>query len=125
MCSYRASCVVDPTDISVIKKTKDCTMKKNIQTLILLGTGCFLSATQAESFTLSHVQLAYFVGTHTSDPHRLEYSSPKFVYQYQVERAPVAKKYKSRRLHKTGKMCKKSCWLDRWTGKALSCLVRC
>lgn len=100
-------------------------MKKNIMTLMLISTGFFVSASQAKSLSLANVQLAYFVGSHTRSLNAPEYSPPKFIYQYQVEKMPAAKKYKGRRLHKTGKMCKKSCWLDRWTGKVLSCLVRC
>ena len=67
------------------------------------------------------LQLAYFVGTHSSNGNAYV-EVPKNNY-YQP-------KYHFRGSYKTnwsyvGHGCKKTCWLDRWTGKALRCYIKC
>lgn len=86
----------------------------------------YINTSHASTDHLPGTQLAYFVGYHSggirNDTYKYVYSKPSRVY--------YSPRYHHKGAYKTpwtraGQKCRKTCWLDRWTGRALRCYVTC
>ncbi|RUR05252.1 hypothetical protein [Legionella sp. km772] len=76
---------------------------------------------------LAGTQLAYFVGYHSGGMHK-GYYNPGYGHHYgHVYYKP---QYHHRGSYRTpwtyiGHNCRKTCWVDRWTGRSLNCYKTC
>jgi hypothetical protein len=89
---------------------------------MLLALIMFQTELCANNTPIPGTQLAYFIGFHQNSLDSYFHPQQKVYY--------LTPKYHHRGSYKTswtksGHMCKKRCVLDRWTGKALSCIFYC
>lgn len=83
--------------------------------LFVLSTLFWGGKSYANTDSLAGTQLAFFVGYHSGGMHNTNYYAPKYHYRGSY-RSPWTY---------IGHNCRKTCWVDRWTGRSLSCYKTC
>jgi hypothetical protein len=93
---------------------------------VLLSVFLYCGLSHAKTISLAGTQLAYFVGYHSGGIHK-GYSNDAYYKPRTVYYSP---RYHHKGAYRTpwtsiGHNCRKTCWLDRWTGRALRCYRTC
>lgn len=78
----------------------------------------YSSSVQASSNALPGTQLAYFVGYHNNGVYRGD------DYHYRHYPRYKAPRNYYRKVH-IGATCRKTCWIDRFTGRVIRCFRTC